>query len=143
MPIHGIGGATGAQSAAPQLGQLGGETFLKLLVAQLRYQNPMQPTDGSAMLQQTAQFTQVETLQQLASAQKELLATQHAGIASGFVGKEVTVVDADGVETTGVVEALRFTNEGPLLLLGGREFPLDAAREIRIAGDAGTTSPSA
>ena len=38
------------------------ETFLKLLVAQIKNQNPMNPTDGIEFLTQLAQFTQLEQL---------------------------------------------------------------------------------
>ncbi len=46
------------------------------MVAQLKYQDPMAPADGAAMMQQTAQFTQVETLQKLASVQEQLVGLQ-------------------------------------------------------------------
>ena len=44
---------------------LGKDTFLKLLVAQLKYQNPMSPTDGTEFLAQSAQFTSLESLQSI------------------------------------------------------------------------------
>lgn len=146
MPVDPISGAAAPQTNAGSshaMGQLGSDTFLKLLVAQLRYQNPMQPTDGTAMLQQTAQFTQVETLKQLASAQKELLASNQAALAAGFVGKEVSAVDSLGNPVTGTVESLRFTADGPLLRIGDLELPLEAATEIRLPGAAGAETPSA
>lgn len=149
MPIGGpIGGIDPALSAAngakaPEaqgLGGMGSDAFLKLLVAQLRYQNPMAPTDGAAMLQQTAQFTQVETLKQLATSQKEMVSYHQASIASSLVGKEVTAVKEDGTEVTAVVDAVKFSSKGPVLRMGEFELPLDAAREIRIAGAGGATS---
>ena len=42
------------------------DTFLTLLVAQLKYQDPMNPADSTEFLSQTAQFTQVEKLGQIA-----------------------------------------------------------------------------
>lgn len=146
MPIGGIdstGGAQNtAQSANQSLGALDSEAFLKLLVAQMRYQNPMAPTDGAAMLQQTAQFTQVETLKQLAAAQKELLSYHQASVASGLVGKEVTAVKDDGTEVTAVVDAMRFTSNGPVLRMGELEIPLDSTREIRLPGASGAAPSS-
>lgn len=144
MPIGEVGGASGTTpaqaSVAQSLGQMDSEAFLKLLVAQMRYQNPMAPTDGAAMLQQTAQFTQVETLKELAAAQKELVSYHQASVASSLVGKEVTAVTDDGTEVTGVVEAVRFASAGPVLRIGELELPLDSAREIRMAGAGGATS---
>lgn len=38
------------------------ETFLKLLIAQIRHQNPMQPADGMQFLSELSQFSQLEQL---------------------------------------------------------------------------------
>jgi flagellar basal-body rod modification protein FlgD len=38
------------------------DTFLKLLVAQIRNQNPLSPADGIQFLTQLAQFTELEQL---------------------------------------------------------------------------------
>ena len=52
-----------AASAAPTPNALANkETFLKLLVAQIKNQNPMNPADGIQFLSQLAQFTQLEQL---------------------------------------------------------------------------------
>lgn len=148
MPISGIGTTAGTAAAvanaatANGLGKLGGDAFLQLLVAQLKYQNPMQPTDGAAMLQQTAQFTQVETLKKLADAQAQLLGYHQAAVASSMVGQQVIAVDADGIEFTGIVDRVRFTADGPFLCMGDREFSLESAREIRPAGTPAVPSPS-
>jgi flagellar basal-body rod modification protein FlgD len=42
--------------------QIGENTFLQLLVAQLQNQDPMQPTDGMQFVTQLAQFSQLESL---------------------------------------------------------------------------------
>jgi hypothetical protein len=56
--------ATNDQTRKPT-NELDQDAFLKLMVAQLRYQNPMSPADPQAFLAQTAQFTTVEKLTQL------------------------------------------------------------------------------
>lgn len=127
---------TGAPAVAPQtasaLGGLDSQAFLKLLVAQLRYQNPMSPSDPAAMMQQTAQFTQIETLQQVAAAQNQLLGLSHVTIAADLVGQEVTAAMPGG-EVRGTVDGLRFTDQGPVLLIGDDQVPLDAVVEIHRA----------
>ena len=57
---------------------MGKDTFLKLLVAQLKYQNPLEPTDSAAFMAQTAQFTVVEKLDALTKNNAELLSTNRA-----------------------------------------------------------------
>jgi flagellar basal-body rod modification protein FlgD len=87
-------------------GALGKDEFLKLLVAQMKHQDPMNPMDGSQMAAQLAQFSSVEQLTQI----NESLQTQQTGQtglatllanngALGAVGKQV-VVGASGVDTT-------------------------------------------
>jgi flagellar basal-body rod modification protein FlgD len=71
-----ISGATGAakteQTGSEQIGQALGNTdlgqmFLKLLVAQVQYQDPLEPTDSSTFVTQLTQLSQTESLQSLQS----------------------------------------------------------------------------
>lgn len=128
---------TNPASAMSALGGLGSDAFLKLLVAQLRYQNPLQPTDPSTMLAQTAQFTTVETLQSLASMQRELMAFHEAVGAMGMIGHHVTAVGFDGKAVVGTVEKVRFAPEGILLTVDGVEVPLSSVMEA----SAGASTP--
>ena len=58
--------AAGAASAPPPLDNgLGKETFLKLLVAQLKNQNPLNPADGMEFVSQLAQFSQLEQIMEI------------------------------------------------------------------------------
>jgi flagellar basal-body rod modification protein FlgD len=113
-------------SQSTGLGQLGSDAFLKLLVAQLKYQNPMNPGDGTAMLEQTAQFTTVETLQSIAEMNQRLMGFQQVTMSLGVVGKPITALSLDGFHVEGVVESVRFTADGPFLELdSGIEIPMD------------------
>jgi flagellar basal-body rod modification protein FlgD len=113
-----IGGSAVTQTKTAGLGALDGDAFMKLMVAQMKYQNPFEPMDTSAMLQQTASLTTVETLQQVSSSERLLLGLQQSGMAASFVGRSVTALDAGGQETSGVVRSIRFTADGPVLQVG-------------------------
>ena len=69
-------GTAAVGSAAKDGSKLDKDAFLKLMVAQLKYQNPMSPTDPSAMMAQTAQFTMVESLQAISQSQSDASAWQ-------------------------------------------------------------------
>lgn len=117
LPRSGTGGG---------LGSLGPDAFLQLLVAQLRFQNPLSPTDAGAMLQQTAQFTTVETLQDIAAMNQQLMGYQQVTMGLGLVGKNVDAIGLDGLPTQGIVESMRFTVDGPFLMLdNGTEIPME------------------
>jgi flagellar basal-body rod modification protein FlgD len=70
--------------------QLNENTFLQLLVAQMKYQDPLSPTDSTQFLTQTAQFTEVSTLQQIETDQQAIQHTNQLLAASGMVGRGVT-----------------------------------------------------
>ena len=116
-PTPTTGPAAGAASQLdPQT--IGKDTFLKLLVAQLKYQNPMEPVDSSQFMAQTAQFTMVEKLQALAAQTDALVAGEASQRAAGLLGRQVTYLDGNGVTRTGVVTGTKFGTDGPVLRLG-------------------------
>lgn len=124
-----------ATSFAGALGDMGGDAFLKLLVAQLRYQNPMEPSDGTQLMQQTAQFTQVETLQQMAKAQQQLTGMAEFSLAVGLSGKRVEAVGLDGGRISGEVGRVRFTTYGPEIEVGAKWVPLSHIVEVSPSTD--------
>lgn len=117
-------------SASESLGNLGPDAFLKLLVAQLKYQNPMEPSDGTQLLQQTAQFTQVETLQSLADSQEQLMNVTQFSLAVGLSGKQVTGYDASGNQVKGQVDNIRFASTGAELQIDQTWVPLSNVVEV-------------
>lgn len=116
------GTSTSGTTAASQLDQ---ETFLKLMVAQLRNQDPMNPTDSSQFLAQTAQFTSLEKLQQVADQSAQAFTAQMAFGASSLVGRTVTYTGADGTQTTGTVSSVNFGPTGPTLGVDGVDVALE------------------
>ena len=132
-PVAGTAdGATVQTDPAP----VGKDMFLKLLVAQLKYQNPMEPVDSSQFMAQTAQFTMVEKLQAMAAQTDVLVAGEASQRAAGLLGRHVTYVDDEGIAQTGVVTGTRFGTDGPVLLLGTTEIFLDDVREVTLAPSA-------
>ncbi len=121
----------GKGATPPAKDQFGQDTFLKLLVAQLPYQDPTSPMDGSQFLAQTAQFTSVEKLAEVAKLEGQLLATQRVVQASTLIGRSVTYAGPDGADVTGVVTAARLTPDGPVLRVGSADVPVAQVKEVR------------
>ena len=124
-----------ATAGTTGLGGLTGDDFLKLFVAQLKYQNPMEPMDSSQMMQQTSQFTQVETLQKLAQSQSTIMGYQQMSTATELIGKSVTAL-VDGVRTTGVVDRVQVSSSGPILVMGDQQIPLTEVVSVANAAPA-------
>jgi flagellar basal-body rod modification protein FlgD len=119
-----------AQQTRQPTNNLDQDAFLKLLVAQLRYQNPMSPADPQSFLAQTAQFTTVEKLTQLT---EQLAASDRmAQVATGsaLVGRLVTYQLDDGTTKAGAVTSARPTEDGCVLAIGDDEIPLDAVTAV-------------
>ncbi len=83
-----VSSTTSTSSAAQKTGNAGEsmdkEAFLQLLVAQMKYQDPLQPTSNTEYISQYAQFSQVESLQNMSS-------SMDLQRASGMVGQTVYV----------------------------------------------------
>jgi flagellar basal-body rod modification protein FlgD len=115
------------------------DMFLQLLVAQMKYQDPMNPTDSSQFLAQSAQFTALEKMQTVADQTAQLVQSQMAFGASGLVGRTVTWTSSDGVAQTGQVGGVTFGTDGPLLDVAGSQVPLGQVQSVT----GGTATPAA
>lgn len=113
------------------LGSMSTDLFMELLVAQLRHQNPMEPMDGSALLQQTSQLANVEAVQQLASLQSHIVGIGQFSTASAMIGRTVVADHPAAGEITGVVTAVRASPSGPVLSVDGYEVSIDEVLEVR------------
>lgn len=138
--VSSAGSTTAAQSSTDNaLGAMDSDMFLKLLVSQMKYQNPMSPSDPTAMLAQVAQYAQVEALNKMTTLQASGNALTEAQTATDLIGKTVTASDAKG-DISGKVTAARFTDTGPILVLdSGAEISLSAIGRV----DASTTAAAA
>lgn len=98
------------------------DMFLKLMLEQLKYQDPLNPMSNQDFLAQQAQFTQLEQLQQL----NETIEA-NSGLTQGMdlIGKEVTLMDPDDPKKTitGVVEEAVFYQNGCAVKVNGKEYP--------------------
>lgn len=90
------------------------EDFLKILLTQLTYQDPMKPVDNQQFLAQMAQFTSLEQTQQLNDKIAVLISNQAALQSVGLIGRTVDIT-ANGSTVTGSVTALSLSGESPLI----------------------------
>lgn len=118
-------------SAMNALGGMDSQGFLKLLVAQLQYQSPLDPKDPGDLMTQTAALAQLDATQQLVAVQQRDLGLQHAVMAAGLIGNDVSATDHDGQPVQGTVDGIRYTPEGPALTIGSREVMLQSVTEVR------------
>ena len=124
---------------------LGKDEFLKILIAQLQNQDPMQPMQDRDFIAQMAQFSSVE---QLMNIQKQLGSMQQAlGMSSSLIGKEITWIASEKESMTvkigndqnkpkesvktGIVESIIVREGIPYAKVGKDEVDLNTISEIR------------
>jgi flagellar basal-body rod modification protein FlgD len=137
-----IAGSTAAQatssatSTVQRSGQMDKDTFLKLLVAQMRYQDPSNPASSSELMAQTATFSQVEQLQQIATQNTAMLALQRATSAGTLVGHSVSYTAEDGTTQTGKVSSVVIATDTSeaRATIGGVAVPMGRITEVSADG---------
>jgi len=113
--IASIGSTTTAATSSAKAGQLqdiNSDQFLKLMVAQMRNQDPLQPSDPSAFLAQLAQFSTVTGVRAMQDSMTDMVATMRSSqmlAGTQMVGRDVLALsstfDHDGQAVTrGAVE---------------------------------------
>ena len=85
--------------------------YMKLLIAQLQNQNPLEPLDNNDMASQLAQFSQLQQLESMSSSFADVLVTINRSYANSLLGKNVTFYARDEVsgafdKVVGTVESV-------------------------------------
>ena len=134
-PISGVGtdyATSGATTAVDRKGQNNKDMFLQLLVPQMRYQDPNNPASTTEFMSQTATFTQVEKLEELAKQNAELVTLQRSLSAGALVGHTVTWTGEDGGAQSGTVTSVRFGGSAPTAVVNGQEVPFGRLTEVSV-----------
>ncbi len=100
-------------------GSLGKDQFLKLFVAQLQHQDPMNPMNDSEFMGQMASFSTLEQVANLAAANEKIAASLSSTSAIGLIGRTVTYTNANKQLHTGTVEKVTTTDGKPSLTVAG------------------------
>jgi len=140
MEISGTS-ASDPQSLAPQLSaaaDLGEDAFMSLLVAQLKNQDPLNPTENSEMIAQLAQFSSLEQLNELNDNILGLAVLQQSNAlmdqltsSSALIGQSVKYLDpTSGTETWGQVSSVKIVDGLAVLSIDDKDVPLGNVLEV-------------
>ncbi len=98
------------------------DSFLQLLVAQMKYQDPMEPTSNTEYIAQYAQFSELEAMNNLSS-------NMDLQRATSLVGKEVIVkstgASGETVYTQGKVDFVSSEGTKAFLTVNGKKYNID------------------
>ena len=112
-------GSTGSTSSTSSKSSTGVDynTFLQLLIAEMKNQDPTNPTDTSQYMSQFAQLSTVEQAMQTNTKLDSLLSSQSLSQADGLIGKTVSFTDSTGATFTGKVASISINSNGSVATL--------------------------
>jgi flagellar basal-body rod modification protein FlgD len=134
--VASVGSSSTQNSTAttPTKAEVDYQSFLKLLVAQMKNQDPTQPMDSTQYVAQLAQFSNVEQSIQVNKKLSELLQVSAISQANSILGR--TVTSADG-SVTGVVQQVKLATNGVIAVLeGGTEVVMQNGVVVKETADA-------
>jgi len=104
---------------------MGKDDFLKLMVAQLKYQNPMEPSKDLDFIAQTAQFSSLEQMTNLNTKVIELISSNKQLYANTMIGRQITWTDEDDNIKSGIVSKVELNDGEPVLIANNEKVSLD------------------
>lgn len=117
-----ITNATSTTSTKEKSSTLGKDDFLQLLVAQMKFQDPLEPTSNTEYVAQYATFSEVEQIQNMSK-------SMDLSRASSLVGQtvQITSTDDNGKETTkmGKVDYVKYENGKAMVSVDEELYSLD------------------
>lgn len=129
MIVNSATAATSNPTAASSGTAVDYQSFLKLLVAEMKNQDPTSPMESTDYVAQLATFSQVEQSVQMNAKLDQLLAASSLAQAGSLVGRELT--SADGT-VTGTVKEVKLFSDGVVAVLGsGQEIIVGPGVAVR------------
>lgn len=114
MAVDAIG-STRASSEVPSAAQLSQEDFMRILLAQLQFQDPLKPMDNQEFVAQLAQFSALEINRQQSEKVDQLLSMQSVTQSVGIISKKIEMKTSTGSSVAGTVKAVSLRTGEPLL----------------------------
>ena len=106
-------------------GDMGRDAFLKLLVTELRHQDPTQPMQDREFISQMAQFSSLEQMTNINSSMQSMYRSSRASEAYALLGKRVEAFNtATGRAVEGVVSKVFFKDNEVRVIVDGQEVGL-------------------
>lgn len=131
MPVDAIGNTLNVQNAGlTSKNTINQDDFIKLFLAQLQFQDPLEPVDNREFLAQLAQFSSLEQSRQTSQNTNDLLAMDATTQAMTLLNR-VVEVQGLGAPITGTVIAISLTPTGAKLTV--RDAAGQVSPDIRLS----------
>ncbi|MEN0019336.1 MAG: flagellar hook capping FlgD N-terminal domain-containing protein [Planctomycetota bacterium] len=120
-----------AAEASNTIGDLSTDEYFDIILAELANQDPLEPNDTSAMLEQLASIRTIESDLDLITALETLVGQNELSSAASIIGSSISGVSEDNRRVDGVVRSASATDTGAVLTLeDGTRLPMSQVDEI-------------
>lgn len=116
------------------------DAFLKILVAQMRYQNPFDPQSSEDFIVQMTQMATMEQMYNVATQIEQFVRLQKLYQTVALIGREVTVATGEGKTETGIVNKVVIGDDNIKLVINGNEYDITSVVEIKNFAAPGDSS---
>jgi len=134
--------AASASTTSTSNTSLDRQAFLKLLVAQLRYQDPSKPMDASQMISQSAQLSVVDKLDEISKTLSGSAVSDQLMLAGSLIGKTISFKSSEGGTASAAVTSARLEGGVMILSAGEWDVPLGAVTAVASTSAAATDRPA-
>jgi len=107
------------------------DAFLKIFLAQLQYQDPLNPANGTEFIAELAQFGMLEQLANLTDALNQLVQYEQKAQVASLIGKTVKIAGDGNSMVEGVVSAVRWSGNQVSLVVNDQEYNPAAVIEVK------------
>ena len=112
---------------------LGKDSFLKLLVTQLRHQDPTKPMEDKEFISQMAQFSSLEQISNLNKEMKSLVQSSKSAEAYSILGREIEAYDTKQQKTvTGMVNSIFYKGEEIMVRVGDDHVSMESIHSVNV-----------
>lgn len=117
---------------------LGQDAFFKILITQLKNQDPLNPMEDRQFISQMAEFSSLEKNEKIYSLLEDKLSSNQVIDNSDLIGKEITA-DVEGAEKTGIVNAVKSSDDKVLAVLdSGLEIDINKINQVKDVSNSET-----
>jgi flagellar basal-body rod modification protein FlgD len=129
--ISGASSAVESSSISNSYADLSSDEFMKILLSELTNQDPLEPTDSGAVLEQLSSIRSIESQVKLQDSLEALVTQNAISSSANMIGKIIAGLDSNNETVTGLVISVRVQDGQPILQLDdGTAIPADRVTEI-------------
>ena len=138
--ISSLASSAAGVSTQDAFSALSSEQFVKIIFTELSKQDPLQPNDSKALLEQLSSLRNIQSGIDLSNKLTSLVAQNELSAASGLIGRTVSGISDDYERVQGVVQKVIRASDGAVLALANGQR-IHMSNLDQVLATSGAASP--